>query len=75
MSDKQPFVGPLGFDQSLRTRHLMLSRLYKFSEVDLRHPPPFSSFSVECVSWPWVTRSDWKKKKKSRKKSNNEVSE
>ena len=24
--------------------------------------PPFLSFSVECVSWYWVGRSDWKKK-------------
>ena len=32
-------------------------------------PPPFFfffffSFSVECVSWYWVDRSDWKKPKK-----------
>jgi len=63
ISDKQAFVGPSGFDQSLWTLLLMLSRLQQFSEVHLRHPPPhlFLSFSVECVSWFWVTRSDWKK--------------
>ena len=25
--------------------------------------PPFFSFSVECVFWYWVGRSDWKKRK------------
>ena len=36
-------------------------------------PSPFFSFSVECVSWYWVGRSDWKKKKlkKNHKKSRN----
>ena len=26
-------------------------------------PSPFFSFSAECVSWCWVNRLDWKKKK------------
>ena len=34
--------------------------------------PLFFSFSVKCVSWYWVSRSDWKKKlKKNHKKSRN----
>ena len=41
-----------------------------FSHKDI---PPFFSFSVECVSWYWVGRSDWKKQnlKKINKKSRN----
>ena len=35
----------------------------------VRPSPFFSSFTVECVSWYWVGRSDWKKKKKLKKKS------
>ena len=38
----------------------------------LLRPSSFFSFSVECVSWCWVSRSDWKKKpKKNHKKSRN----
>ena len=44
ISDKQAFVGPSGFDQSLWTLLLMLSRLQQFSEVHLRHPPPPTFF-------------------------------
>ena len=37
------------------------------------HPLLFFLFSVECISWCWVGRSDWKKKpkKKNHKKSRN----
>ena len=36
-------------------------------------PSPIFSFSVECVSWCWVNRLEWKKKKliKKHKKSQN----
>ena len=35
--------------------------------------PFFSSFTIKCVSWYWVGRSDWKKKpkKENHKKSRN----
>ena len=40
--------------------------------LSLGHPLFFFSFSVECVSWYWVGRWDWKKipKKKSQKSRN-----
>ena len=37
----------------------ILSRI-KF--ICIKAIPFFSSFTVECVSWYWVGRSDWKKK-------------
>lgn len=37
------------------------------------YPPPLVSFSVECVCWFWVGRSDWKKSRtKKFKTSRNE---
>ena len=44
-----------------------------FLEIAVRPSPLFFPFSVECVSWCWVGRSDWKRKKpkKNHKKSRN----
>ena len=42
-------------------KNLVLNEFIK-GQIYPERPFPFFSFSVECVFWYWINRSDWKKK-------------
>ena len=49
-----------------RLRLVVTNSFFCVHFLNLGHPP-FFGFSVECVSWCWVGRSDWKLKSRNRR--------